>query len=354
MNHSNTAKNALADDLPCYPRRMLTADELRRYKEDGVVLLKGAIEPSWVAVVERGIEESFRDPSLYGKIGSYAAQLNRKYRGFHTDLYMWKRIDTIRDAIYYGPFARWAQQIMETEEVRFFVDQVFVKRPGTELPTPWHQDVSFLPIRGTQICAMWMPVDRVKKENGVVFVKGSHAWREDFKAFMGQFYSTPLYVEEAKEEVPDINANPGKYEILSWDTEPGDILLFHIRTLHGAHGNHAQTTRRALALKWTGDDVVYEPSRGAGPNRVVPYRHSAAPGGPLRGPAFPRILPTYDPEERRAREHREGQDLRRIAEAVWRGAVTVGRRLASGRRPVAAKQTWDRCSTPPPSAGAAE
>ena len=48
------------------------------------------------------------------------------------------------------------------------------------------------------------------------------------------------------------------FEILSWDLEPGDAVVFSALTLHAAAGNAtAARRRRALSTRWTGDDARF-------------------------------------------------------------------------------------------------
>ena len=47
------------------------------------------------------------------------------------------------------------------------------------------------------------------------------------------------------------------YHILEWSMEPGDAVLFDFRAVHGARGNKKNIRRRALSLRWVGDDVTY-------------------------------------------------------------------------------------------------
>lgn len=49
------------------PLRMLTQEEIQRFQEDGVVMLKQALAPNWMAMVEAGIEEARQNSSLLGK-----------------------------------------------------------------------------------------------------------------------------------------------------------------------------------------------------------------------------------------------------------------------------------------------
>ncbi|RJF94425.1 phytanoyl-CoA dioxygenase family protein [Oleomonas cavernae] len=319
--------------FPAFPTRKLTDAEIQQYRDDGVIMIKGAIDRNWLDLIEAGLEQGRGDMSLLGRF------MSRKVGGYQMDIFLWKRIDQIRDAIYYGPFARWAQQLMGAKEVRFFYDQMFVKEPGTDAPTPWHQDLSFWPIRGEQICSFWIPLDPVTKENsGLLYVRGSHKWPQRFKAISPDYVAA--IIDEKMDDIPDINAAPEKYDLVDWNMEPGDILMFHPLTLHGSYGNASRTRRRrALALRWTGDDVTYQPSAKRMP---VHFRHESAVGGPLRGAAFPRILPDCDPAERALRARPEKPMPAKMVGSLLDNARAAIRLKLSGVDSRALKQTWGK------------
>jgi ectoine hydroxylase-related dioxygenase (phytanoyl-CoA dioxygenase family) len=313
------------------PLRTLTDEEIRQYNDDGVVMLKQALAPNWMAMVEAGVEEARNNSSLIGKF------MSRKVEGYQMDIFLWKRIDVLRDLIYYGPCANLAKQLMGSNEVRFFYDQMFLKEPGTDAPTPWHQDLSFWPIRGEQICSFWIPCDPVNRESsGLLYVKGSHKWPQRFKAVSPDYVATLM--DDKMEDIPDINANLDKYELLDWDMEPGDVLVFHPLTLHGSYGNSSRVRRRrALALRWVGDDVVYAPSDKRMP---IHYRHNSEVGGPLRGAAFPRILPFADPAERAARSKPESPQVLKLLSSGIGNLQAAARLKLSGANIEQVKQTW--------------
>jgi ectoine hydroxylase-related dioxygenase (phytanoyl-CoA dioxygenase family) len=228
--------------------------------------------------------------------------------------------------------------------VRFFYDQMFIKEPGTDAPTPWHQDLSFWPIRGEQICSFWIPCDPVNRENsGLLYVKGSHRWPQRFKAISPDYLAT--LIDDQMDDVPDINANLDKYELLEWEMEPGDVLIFHPLTLHGSYGNASRVRRRrALAQRWVGDDVVYAPSDKRMP---IHYQHDSKIGGPLRGAAFPRILPVADPAERAARRQPESPELEKLLRSSFGNAVAAARLKLRSKRVEQLEQTWTRREPPP-------
>lgn len=312
------------------PIRSLTTAEIQQYRDDGVVMIRGAIDPNWLALIEAGLEQARARPSLLGRF------MSRKTRGYQMDTFLWKRVDELRDAVYYGPFAHWAKALMGAEEVRFFYDQMFVKEAGTDAPTPWHQDLSFWPIRGEQITSFWIPLDPVTRESsGLMYVRGSHRWPQRYKAISPDYVAA--IIDERMDDVPDINAEPHRYELLDWEMRPGDILMFHPLTLHGSYGNsHRTRSRRALALRFTGDDVVWAPSARRMP---VFHDHDSRPGGPLRGAAFPRLLPTPIAAEREARRRPERPDgLKLLGTAI--GNLIAAARLRLRATPLRLQQTW--------------
>ncbi|MEO0367847.1 MAG: phytanoyl-CoA dioxygenase family protein [Pseudomonadota bacterium] len=313
------------------PKRELTAEEVEQFREDGVIMIRDAIEPNWLELIESGIDQGRSELSMVGKF------MSRGTEGYEMDVFLWKRIDALRDAIYYGPFAHWAQQLMGSEEVRFFYDQMFVKEPGTDAPTPWHQDLSFWPIRGEQICSMWIPVDEVSRESsGLMYVKGSHRWPQRFKAISPDYFE-PI-IDEEMDDIPDINADPDAYDLLDWDMKPGDILMFHPLTLHGSYGNsHRERRRRAIALRWTGDDVIYSPS----PTRMgINFPHDSVAGGPLSGGAFPRIIPSHIPEERAYRAKPESPAKKEVLRGIGKSLLAkLTQKAAVDKENL--KQTWN-------------
>ena len=98
--------------------------------------------------------------------------------------------------------------------------------------------------------------------------------------------------------VPDIESNRDSFEILGWDFEPGDVILFHGNVLHAACGNVTiPTSRRAHASIWAGQDVHYLHRAG----QIIPdppalYGHEPASGQSLGD--FPDVFPiAWSPDE---------------------------------------------------------
>jgi len=144
---------------------------------------------------------------------------------------------------------------MRSRPSRFFYDHLFVKEPRTRETTPWHHDQPYWPVRGEQVCSIWLSLDSVTKQtSGLEYIKGSHRWPSRYRPEVwgnGTETWRKLGLLDSQEQaIPDIDAQREKYEFLSWDVEPGDCLVHHSLAIHGSSGNASATQRRrALATR---------------------------------------------------------------------------------------------------------
>ncbi len=278
--------------MPERPLRGLSDGEIASYRAHGVICARGLFSIEWVERMAGAVDAVVAHPTPYGDAVSIPE------KGFRGDLFLWKTLDPFRDFVYESAAARIAQQVLGSERVNFFYDQLFVKPAGCHVPTPWHHDITFWPIEGEQVCSIWMTFDRVDRESsGLEFLRGSQRWPERFKAITPDYNRYMLDSDLA--DPPDIDGHRADYDLAGWDMEPGDVLIFDGRVVHGSSGNHTtERPRRAFSTRWTGDDVRFAPRRATMP---LLWRHGLAAGDPLGGPLFPRILPRTRPEEGAAR-----------------------------------------------------
>jgi ectoine hydroxylase-related dioxygenase (phytanoyl-CoA dioxygenase family) len=178
-----------------------------------------------------------------------------------------------------------AGALLDSDKVNFFGDQIFVKEPQTRERTAFHQDATYFEIEGDQCCVMWIPVDPVTLEGGVMqYVRGSH---RDGKLYQPNVFvsQTPLPGAEG-EPLPDIEGHMQDHDIVHFDVEPGDVIVHHYRTIHGAGGNHTRyQVRRAASLRYCGDDIRFC-TRPWAP-RQLHHTRRLKDGEPLGGPDFP-------------------------------------------------------------------
>lgn len=138
-------------------------------------------------------------------------------------------------------------------------EQLFLKEGGHSRRTPWHQDTSYLRMRGSQMVACWISLDPLPRRHCLEFVRGSHKGvLYNGSAFAGHDDTAPLYRDSPLPRLPDIEANRAGYDIVSWDLEPGDMLVFHLGILHGGGGTEPGLRRRTASIRFMGPDVVYD------------------------------------------------------------------------------------------------
>ncbi|HWE99266.1 MAG TPA: phytanoyl-CoA dioxygenase family protein [Caulobacteraceae bacterium] len=263
------------------PVRPLTAQEIEDYQRDGVACLRGVYSLRWVEHLREALD------AFYARGGIAGFGVSDTFR---SNAYTWMTDDAVRDFVLGAPSAWIAAQAMGSRRINFFYDQIFIKQALTPDPTPWHHDATFWPFEGQQICSLWTSVDAVDAESSALeFIAGSHRWEKRWKpvGIGGVVIST-----EVLEQLPDIDADRSRHNIVSWALEPGDALIFQARTVHGSRGNRSRTTgRRAIATRWLGDDVRYQPAPGQLPSIWNPGLH---PGEAIGGAVFPQILPEPD------------------------------------------------------------
>jgi len=178
---------------------------------------------------------------------------------------------------------------MQSETAQFFHDHVLVKEPGTSKKTPWHQDIPYYFVDGRQTVSMWIPVDPVGMDACPQFIRGSHLWEKMVLPTRwlddGDFFEG----EDGYLPIPEPEKEPGRYDLLSWEMEPGDAILFDYRTVHGAPPNAGTNRRRAFSMRWVGDDARYVERPG---RTSPPYPgHGMRAGERLREDWFPVIFP---------------------------------------------------------------
>ena len=99
--------------------------------------------------------------------------------------------------------------------------------------------------------------------------------------------------------------NKGNYTIkkkkhvpVSYDTSPGDALIFTSQTWHAAPRNQSTQLRAGLALRYFSHGVRYNPKK-YGNTQFMPlwWNHGIKEQQALQGPFFPQLLPFKYPHE---------------------------------------------------------
>ncbi|MGB1830278.1 MAG: phytanoyl-CoA dioxygenase family protein, partial [Paracoccaceae bacterium] len=167
-------------------------------------------------------------------------------------------------------------------------EHVLVKEAQTGVPTPWHQDAPYYCVDGPKTISLWIPLDEVPRETTLEFLAGSHKWGKYYRP--QRFDGSALNEHDTLEDIPDINADRGSYNIEGWAVGPGDAIAFDFRTIHGAPANTSQSSqRRAFSLRLLGDGIRF--ARREGIVTSPPFKQvTLQDGDQLVGDEFPMLI----------------------------------------------------------------
>ena len=128
-------------------------------------------------------------------------------------------------------------------------------------------------------------------------MRGSHRWGKLFQRVFFRDHSSrgePGVVNGLRYEAPpDINADPDAYDLVGFDCQPGDCIMFDMRTLHGALAETTPTeTTQRFTLRMSAEDghIRY---RGdwAKSERAIFEAAGYREGDAIDGDFFPRLWP---------------------------------------------------------------
>lgn len=250
----------------------LSSEQIAQYQRDGAVLVKGFLTPEERIFLEQGIEESYRDPGKrFSRIRSTQGEGETFLETFPS-----QRSPSLQKLLEVRRVPELAARMMERPSAQLILDQVFYKKKGFVNPTPWHQDTPYLRVRGDDMIRVWLCCDFSPKELTLQIVRGSHRWNvvyngrppaDETKGLAntgeGKMFRYTNKEGNNKEGndgpiMPDIAKYRDSFDILMWDVEPGDALVFNGNMLHAAGGSpSSQNDRRVYASMWGGPDLRY-------------------------------------------------------------------------------------------------
>jgi ectoine hydroxylase-related dioxygenase (phytanoyl-CoA dioxygenase family) len=256
------------------------------FQTEGAVVLRQLLEPRAVELLKRGIDANLAHPSPRAKVAS-----NRDDPGFFVeDFCCWQQNEHYRRVIFESPLGEVGARLMQSRSARLYHDHMLTKEPGTLQRTPWHQDQPYYNIAGRQNCSFWIPVDPVSRAATLEFVAGSHLgpWLMP-RSFMDA--QARWFPEGSLADLPDIDRDRQRHRILGWALEPGDVVCFHMLTLHAAAGVGAGERRRVFSVRLLGDDIRHAPRRWQTSPDFPGLAESLPAGAPMEHPLFPLLWP---------------------------------------------------------------
>ena len=112
------------------------------YKRDGVVMIKGAINGHWIAVLRDAVEDQVAKGIRY-----FANRNMREESGGFQDFCL------------HSGVGRMVADLVGSPYTSLVFDQMFVKEPGTKTQTGWHTDQPYWPVDGP-LMSVWIALGR--------------------------------------------------------------------------------------------------------------------------------------------------------------------------------------------------
>ncbi len=218
----------------------LGPDQLRRYREDGYLVLPSVLTPRGLDVIRDECMQAWRtakqpfDPAQTWLQNSLLHNVHH-----HSPAVRW----------YYfaGPLVDVAEQLIGPN-VKAASSQLTFKLAGNTLPFGWHQDNGYGQLDPPTALTTLTALDDADEQNGCLWlIPGS---QRDGQV---EIQITP----EQKAAGADLSLKVDDHRAVPLPLRAGDALIFHAWMLHKSEGNRsAERDRRIIFLRYADADAV--------------------------------------------------------------------------------------------------
>ena len=219
-----------------------------------------------------------------------------KIKGFHGDIFVWKLHDAFRDLALFSSLAcARAAGARDRYRALSSTSSFFVKRAGCPVDTPWHQDIPFWPVAGSQIASFWITLDPVTRaSSGLEFVRGSHHWGSALQG--GHPRPRSVHAGHGLARGPRLRRAPrrARRRRLGHGTR-GRVAIWpgRVPRLRRQHLQRNRQARRSLSAT----AVPTSPTPRATRTMPLLWDHDLEPGDRLSGNLFPQVWPSVIGQE---------------------------------------------------------
>lgn len=268
---------------------VISPGDVANFARDGAVCLRGVLAPAEVARLAKAIDANLAAPSPRAIVASRPDDPGY----FIEDFCNWNSGQAYsadyRAVMCESALPQVAAALMRSRSVRLYHDHMLTKEPGTRAPTPWHQDQPYYNVQGRQNVSFWIPVDPVRRHSTLEFVAGSHLgpWLMP-RTFMN--HEARWFPEGSLADLPDVEADRSRHQILGWALEPGDAVAFHMLALHASAGVDGDRRRRVFSARYLGDDMRHAPRRWKTSPEFPGLAEELPAGAEMNHPLFPLLV----------------------------------------------------------------
>ena len=235
--------------------RNLTADQVAKFKIDGFLTVEELLTSDEVQALEShtdriaaGKADHIPDTSTWFEEGHEASDAPEQervlsvFKLFNLAVYdqiMWQHVT-------HPKIVEIVSELLGTENIKMYGDQLFMKPPEKGSAIPWHQDsASWCDIFPMDLVTAWTAIDHAGEDNGCLrFVPGTHRWG----MLVGETPGQGIYPGQSKPFDDDFGGE--RWPIVPVPLRPGSISFHHSLTLHSSSANTSDRRRRGYAVHY--------------------------------------------------------------------------------------------------------
>lgn len=243
------------ESTPSVPElHWFSRDEVSQFWRDGFLCVRGLASPDDVAHMRRITETGIRE-----QIGPVEYEADLHYPGAPNSLDAegGRTIRRLKQAASRDfRFIEWMmrpevlgrlQQLLGPQVACPLAHHncIMTKQPQFSSETGWHQDIRYWSFTRPELINAWIALGREHAANGCLqVIPGSHRLEFDRSRFDADVFFRP-----------DLPANQPLIQTRQYvELEPGDVLLFHCKTLHAASRNTTNESKYSAVFTFRGAD----------------------------------------------------------------------------------------------------
>lgn len=271
--------HGIVKDTTAPEKFAITEEQIATLERDGVVHIKGVFDEEWVEYLRKATAYQVDEPHFW----AFAGTASKLYDYIQRNV--WQTNRSFASFYYHSAMGHVLAQCGRTDEIRISTDLLMVN-PNKGFK--WHQDNQNGPITWEEGLRFWITMDETPEEYGApVYLKGSH--------FNKAVDEQAVFVDIDSDGLEEY-----KNEQLEFRTMPGDMLIWHPRTIHKVDGPSDgiwTSYRRVLGGTVAKGGSTYHDKRGSGGVLSDLGRHSLEDGDKLESSYFPIVYPNFNKEE---------------------------------------------------------
>ena len=160
----------------------------------------------------------------------------------------WRIHPVIRDLALHSPLPEIVSVLTQSEKVCLYDYQLPSSRPARWKKLRGIRTWGITTSRARKYAASgYRPIGKRRTWGSWNIYEGRTNGGKIFK--VNYFISDATSSDDGGEEIPKIDGHEADFDLVCFAPEPGDVVVHHLRTLHGAGGNRSLTsTRRGVTF----------------------------------------------------------------------------------------------------------